>query len=118
MKTAVAYFLIIFSVPAIIGLAASAIIQIPLAKLATKERASPESLIWQSLEVISGFVAMLVAFLIFELLSARVSILIPVILGCWISVYYYSFSQPRWEWASWLIGIAVGWLVLPLNILG
>ena len=120
MKATIAYVLIVLGVPAFVGLIASAVIQLPVAWLTPNSKRTPDkskTFMWQTLEAVSGFVAILVSLYIFKFLSVRTSVAIPLIVGTWIGIYYQRFSQPKWEWFCWLIGIALGWFLLPQYII-
>ncbi len=114
MKTVIAYALVIIGVPVFGGLLTNIIVGVPLSLLLPmplRIRLMPY------LEIFGGFGAALTAIYLFRLFSLHPTFAVPLIIATWLSLYFISYKQRLNALASWLVGLFVGWAVIP-NLLG
>jgi hypothetical protein len=107
VKAFFAYALLVIGLPNYIGVIAG-VIFMPLAWAFPY----PARLaVIQLLSFPNGIISMLVARGMFYLFDVPTHWAILAISIIWISIYYVSFNQPKLGWASFIVGLIVGWLV-------
>ena len=88
-------------------------IVLPIARLlpdALKVRALP------LLEFFNGAAALALAMLLFWLLGASISGVLPFIVGAWLTFYFFSYSQSKVAWLAAIVGVITCWLVYRLAL--
>jgi hypothetical protein len=113
VKSAIAYTLVIFGVTQLIAMWVGSAIVLPIARLlpyALKVRALP------LLEFFNGAAALALAIALFWLLGASISVLLPFIVGAWLTFYFFSYSQSKVAWLAADVGVITCWLVYRLAL--
>jgi len=112
MKPILAYALVILGVTQLAGLFVGSIVSLPIAM------AVPHSLRFRLvpvLEVFHGAASLTAAITLFWVLAIPVTVLVPLIVACWISFYFLAYQQSRIAWFSCVVGIIVTWTIYSLQ---
>jgi hypothetical protein len=91
VKTLIAYALVVIGVTQLLGILVGTVIDLPIAMLLphgpVKMRIVP------LLEFFNGAAALAAALALFWLLSVSISLILPIIIGAWLTVYFFSFCR-------------------------
>jgi len=102
MKTIIAYVLLIFGLPVLIGSLASAIMI-----MLFKSLKIPDTFF----EVLAGIFSCITAFYMFVWLDVNVSIIIPVILSVVCYIWYSARKERKQSYWN-ILGIFIGWIIV------
>jgi hypothetical protein len=109
VKTLIAYALVVIGVTQLLGILVGTVIGLPIAMLLphgpVKMRIVP------LLEFFNGAAALAAALALFWLLSVSISLILPIIIGAWLTVYFFSYGQQKSAWVANIVGIIVCWAV-------
>ena len=108
MKAAIAYTLVIFGVTQLVGMWAGNAVILCIAKFvpyALKVRVLP------LLEFFNGVAALATAIILFWLLSVSISMLLPFIVGAWLTFYFFLYVQSKVAWLATIAGVIACWVV-------
>jgi hypothetical protein len=113
MKSVIAYALVIVGVTQLVGMLVGSAIALPVAMVmphTLKVRLLP------LLEVFHGAAALTAAVTLFWLLSVPISVLLPLIVGAWLTFYFFSYGQSKAAWFATIAGIIICWAVYRIAI--
>jgi hypothetical protein len=109
MKPVIAYALVVIGVTQFVGMLVGSVISLPIAMLLphgpVKMRVVP------LLEFFHGAAALAAALVLFWLLSVPISLILPIIIGAWLTFYFFSYGQQKSAWIANIVGIIVCWAV-------
>ena len=109
MKAVIAYALVVIGVTQFVGMLVGSVISLPIAMLLphgpVKMRVVP------LLEFFNGAAALAAALALFWLLGASISFVIPIIIGAWLTFYFFSYGQQKSAWVATIVGIIACWAV-------
>ena len=111
MKITAAYALLIIGVPAWAGLIVGMILAFPvvfvLRRFTKKEIAD-----YYFCEAMQGLATSVAGAYLFHLFGLSAGIVALLIMAVWMTIYFVSCHQVFRGWASWMVGLAVGWFAL------
>jgi hypothetical protein len=108
MKAVIAYALVIVGVTQLVGMLVGSAISLPIAMLV------PHSLklrLLPLLEFFHGAAALAAALLLFWLLGVSITALLPIIVGAWLTFYFFSYGQSKVAWWATVLGVLACWVV-------
>src|SRR5260370_42595135 len=108
MKAVIAYALVIVGVTQLVGILVGGAISLPIAMLVQHWWSNPRLL--SLLEVFNGAAPLAAALLVFWLLGVSITVLLPIMVGTWLTLYF--FSYPQWKLACWptVVVVLVCWV--------
>ena len=109
MKAVIAYALVIVGVTQLVGILVGGAISLPIAMLVQHWSSNPRLL--SLLEFFNGAAALAAALLVFWLLGVSITVLLPIIVGTWLTLYFFSYAQSKVAWWATLAGVLVCWVV-------
>ncbi len=111
MKITAAYALLIIGVPVWVGLIVGMILAFPvvfvLRRFTKKEIAD-----YSFCEAMQGLATSVAGAYLFHLFGLSAGIVALLIMAVWMTIYFVSCHQVFRGWASWMVGLAVGWFAL------
>lgn len=120
MRAFIAYALIVAGIPNFAGIILAAVIGVPLQWLIPQSKGPATERVRlkvvQSFQALSGFVAIAATAYVFRFLGVKFGIASSILNAVWITWYFFTYHQPRWELFCWLLGIVAGSLWLPAHI--
>jgi hypothetical protein len=108
MKAVIAYALVVIGVAQLFGMLAGSEISLPIAMLV------PHSLKFRLLpllEFFHGAAALAAALVLFWLLGVSITVLLPIIVGAWLTFYFFAYGQSKVAWWATVAGVLVCWIV-------
>jgi hypothetical protein len=113
MRALIAYALVVIGVTQLVGMLVGGAISLPIAMLVPhtlKVRLLP------LLEFFHGAAALAAAVTLFWLLSVSISIVLPLIVGAWLTFYFFSYGQSKVAWFAMIAGVIICWVVYRIAI--
>ena len=115
MTTLLAYALLLVGMPVFVGMFVSSFLFLPITKKLPRLPAIERTHV-QLLELLNGLIAAITGAFLFKICGLRPSLLAPLILAVWISVYCLASHERLANWLSWLAGLVIGWFALAKTI--
>ena len=113
MKATIAYALVILGVTQMLGMLVGGLISVPIAMI------TPHDLklrVQQTLEFFHGAAALAAALTLFWLLSVSITVALPMIVGAWLTFYFFSYGQSKIAWIATVVGILTCWTVYRITM--
>ena len=107
IKAVVAYALVVVGVTQLVGMLVGSAVSLPIAMLV------PHSLklrLLPLLEFFHGAAALSAALVLFWLLKVSITVLLPIIVGAWLTFYFFSYGQSKVAWWATVAGVLACWV--------
>ena len=102
MRTVIAYALVILGVTQLVGMFVGGLITVPIAMITPHEL---KTRVQQVLEFFHGAAALAAAIALFWLLSVPVTVVLPLIIGAWLTFYFFAYGQSKIAWVAIVAGV-------------
>lgn len=113
MKAIIAYALVIIDLTQLVGMLVGSAISLPIAMVLPDQM---KRRIMPLLEFFYGAAALAAALVLLWLLSVSITVALPMIVGVWLTFYFFSYGQSKVAWFATVAGVLVCWTVYRITI--